>query len=215
MTGDARTSGKYYYYYVVAVSENGTESAPSNIAGRTCDLARPVVTASNNAKTGKVKLSWNAVEGAVAYKVYRAASKDGKYSLMFTTEGTTYTNTKAEAGVTYYYKVVAVAAKTAGNSAAAQVSRTCDLAQVKVTGSLNIFGTPKLKWEKVEGAVKYNVYRADAADGTYKLMFTTTGTSYTNSNHVNGTTYHYKVVAVAENSWANAAASNVVELTAK
>ena len=207
-------AGKYYYYKVVAIGENGAEAA-SEIVGRTCDLARPVVTASNNAKTGKVKLTWNAVEGALSYKVYRATEKDGKYALTYTTEGTAYTNTKAEAGVTYYYKVVAVAAKSAANSAAAQVSRTCDLAQPKVTGKVNLAGNPKLTWEKVEGAISYKVYRSASADGEYKLMKTATGTSYINTNNIAGTTYYYKVVAVCENSWGNSAASNVVKLTAK
>ena len=215
-TNTKATAGKYYYYYVVAVNEDGTASAPSNIAGRTCDLPRPVVTASNNAKTGKVKLTWAAVEGAVEYKIYRATEVDGKYSLMYTTSSTSYTNTKAEAGVTYYYKVVAVASKTAANSAAsAVVSRTCDLAQPKVTGKVNLLGNPKLNWDKVDGAVSYKVYRAESANGTYKLMKTVTGTSYTNTSNVAGTTYYYYVVAVAENTAANSAASNVVTLTAK
>ena len=209
------TAGKYYYYYVVAIAEDGNMSAPSNIAGRTCDLAQPVVTAANVAKTGKVRLTWDAVEGAVSYKVYRSTEKDGKYSLMFTTEGTSYTNTNATAGVTYYYKVVAVATKSAANSAAAQVSRTCDLPQTKLTGKVSLLGVPKLSWNEVDGAVKYKVYRAESETGTYKLMYTTTGTSYSNTNHVNGTTYYYYVVAVAENSWANSAASNVVKLTAR
>ena len=210
------TAGKYYYYYVVAVNEEGVASAPSNIAGRTCDLPRPVVTASNNAKTGKVKLAWEAVEGAVEYKIYRTTERDGKYSHMYTTANTTYTNTNAEAGVTYYYKVVAVAAKTAANSAAsAVVSRTCDLPQVKVTGKVNLLGNPKLNWDKVDGAVSYKVYRAESENGEYKLMKTVTGTSYTNTNCVGGTTYHYYVVAVAKNTAANSAASNVIALTAK
>ncbi|MBR5020602.1 MAG: hypothetical protein IKY17_03150, partial [Oscillospiraceae bacterium] len=213
-TNTNATAGKYYYYQVVAVAEDGTTAA-SEIVGRTCDLARPEVTASNVAKTGKVKLTWNAVEGAVAYKIYRAASKDGEYKLMYTTENTTYINTNAEAGVTYYYKVVAVAAKTAANSAAAEVSRTCDLPQTKVTGKVNLLGNPKLSWDKVEGAVSYKVYRATEKDGEYKLMKTVSGTSYTNTNCVKGTTYYYFVVAVAENTWGNSAASNVVSLTAK
>ena len=214
-TNTKANAGQYYYYYVVAINEAGKASAPSAIVGRTCDLARPVVTATNVAKTGKVRLTWEAVEGAVEYKVYRAAEKDGTYKLMFTTEGTSYTNTNAVAGTTYYYKVVAVAKKTAANSAPAEVSRTCDLPQVKVTGKLNLAGTPKLSWDKVEGAVSYKVYRATSADGEYKLMKTTTGTSYSNTNHVNGTTYYYYVVAVAENVWGNSAPSNVVKLTAK
>ena len=61
----------------------------------------------------------------------------------------------------------------------------------------------------------YKVYRAESRNGSYKLMKTTTGTSYSNTNHVNGTTYFYKVVAVCENTWGNSAASNVVKLTAK
>ena len=205
---------KYYYYKVVAVTSEGVTAA-SEIVGRTCDLARPEVTDSNVAKTGKVKLTWNAVEGAVSYKVYRAASKDGEYKLMKTTENTTYTNTNADAGVTYYYKVVAVAEKSAANSAAAQVSRTCDLPQVKVTGRVTSTGNPKLTWEKVEGAASYKVYRAESQNGTYKLMKTTTGTSYSNTSHVDGTTYYYYVVAVAENTDANSAASAVITLTAK
>ena len=135
---------------------------------------------------------------------------------MYTTSGTSYTNTNAVAGVTYYYKVVAVAAKTAANSAAsAVVSRTCDLAQPKVTGKVNLLGNPKLNWDKVERAVSYKVYRAESANGSYKLMKTVTGTSYTNTSNVAGTTYYYYVVAVAENTAANSAASNVVTLTAK
>ena len=213
-TNTNATAGKYYYYYVVAVAEDGTTAA-SEIVGRTCDLARPEVTASNVAKTGKVKLTWNAVEGAVSYKVYRATEKDGEYKLMKTTENTTYTNTNAEAGVTYYYKVVAVAAKSAANSAAAEVSRTCDLPQTKLTGKVNLLGNPKLTWDKVDGAVSYKVYRAESENGSYKLMKTVTGTTYTNTNNVAGTTYYYYVVAVCENSAGNSAASNIVSLTAK
>ena len=175
-----------------------------------------MVTASNNAKTGKVKLTWDAVEGAVAYKIYRATEKDGAYKLMYTTSNTSYNNTSAKAGEKYYYKVVAVAEKSAANSAAsAVVARVCDLAQPKVTGKVTLVGNPKLTWEKVDGAVSYKVYRAESANGDYKLMKTVTGTSYTNTSHVNGKTYFYKVVAVCENTSGNSAASNVVKLTAK
>ena len=213
-TNTLATAGKYYYYYVVAVAADGTESEASNTVGRTCNVATPVVTASNVAKTGKVQLTWDAVEGAVSYKIYRAASKNGKYSLMYTTANTTYINTKAEAGVTYYYKVVAVAAKAAANSpASAVVSRTCDLPQVKgVTGKLNLLGRPKLTWNKVEGAVAYKVYRAETETGKYKLMRTTTGTSYTNTKNIDGRSYYYYVVAVCENTWGNSAPSNIVKL---
>ena len=84
-------------------------------------LVSPVIAASNNAKTGKVKLTWDSVDGAVKYQIYRATTRDGEYKLMYTTSGTSYTNTNNVAGTTYYYYVVAVAENTAANSAASNV----------------------------------------------------------------------------------------------
>ena len=176
----------------------------------------PTVTLTNVASTGKITVSWNKIDGATKYQVYRSTAKDGEYTLLKTTTATSLTNTSVEAGITYYYKVVAVATKSAANSAAsAVVSRTCDLPQTKLTGKVNLLGNPKLSWDKVEGAVSYKVYRAESENGTYKLMKTVTGTSYSNTNCVEGTTYYYYVVAVCENSWGNSAASNIVSLTAK
>lgn len=42
------------------------------------------------------------------YEVYRATSKDGNYSKYYTTTSTSYTNSSAKAGTTYYYKLIAV-----------------------------------------------------------------------------------------------------------
>ena len=208
-------AGETYYYIVMAVNADGELCGVSDFVEATCKLARPEVTASNVSKTGKVKLTWNAVEGAVKYKVYRATSKDGKYSLMYTLTGTSYINTKSEAGVTYYYKVVAVAEDQDANSAPSAIkSRTCNLPQPKITGTVKRNGDPKLTWEKVDGAVAYKVYRA-TGNGSFKLMYTTSGTSYTNTNNKAGTTYRYYIVAVAENTWGNSVGSNIVKLTAK
>ena len=52
--------------------------------------------------SGKPQVTWNKVEGAVKYEIWRATSKDGTYTKMYTQSGTTYTNTTAKAGVTYY-----------------------------------------------------------------------------------------------------------------
>lgn len=181
-------------------------------------LAVPTdIKASNIAKTGKVKVTWNAVEGADEYVVYRATSKDGSYKKLFTTTGTSYTNTSAKAGKTYYYKVKAVTDdKSVENSEFSKiVKRTCDLARPVVKAS-NVTKTGKviLTWNKVIGAEKYVVYRATSKDGTYKKMFTTTATSYTNTSAKAGKTYYYKVKAIdADNTAANSAYSVVDKRT--
>ena len=55
--------------------------------------------------------------GATKYYVYRATSKNGKYTKVATVTATTYRDSKAKKGKTYYYKVKAVAANSKANSA--------------------------------------------------------------------------------------------------
>ncbi len=210
-------AGTTYYYYVVALSKDGDKSDLSNTVTRTCDIENPKVTGSNVASSGKPKLIWKSVDGAVEYKVYCATSKSGPYKLMKTTTNTNYTNTSAVAGKTYYYKVKAIAEKSAANSAySAVVTRTCDLSQPKITSNkVTSSGKPKLTWKSVSGAVEYKVYRATSKSGPYKLMKTTTNTNYTNTSAIAGKTYYYKVKAIAEKSVANSEYSAVVYVKAK
>jgi len=203
--------GKYYYYYVVAVDANGVVSEKSNIVGRTCDYARPAVTASNVASTGKVKLTWTAVEGATSYKVYRSTKENGTYSLMKTVKdgATTYTNTNAVAGKKYYYKVRAYGANSSATSAYSVVdARTCDLPRpvVKITTSS---GKPKLSWAGITGATKYKIYRSTSKTGTYSLVKTTTSKYWKDTTAKKGKTYYYKVVAVHSNTAANSSYSAI------
>ncbi len=65
--------------------------------------AAPVVKIGNSAASGKPMLTWNAVEGATSYRIYRSTAKGSGYSLLGTTTATSYTNTGAKAGTTYYY----------------------------------------------------------------------------------------------------------------
>ena len=206
--------GVTYWYYVRAVAADGT-TADSNTVTRTCKLPRPAIKVSNVASTGCVRVTWEKVDGAVSYKVYRAASKNGSYRLMKTTTSTAYTNTSAEPGKTYYYKVKAVHSNSSATSAYSTVkSRTCDLAQPTVTLS-NKASTGKIviKWEPVEGATKYQVYRATSKDGTYTRISTTSSTSITNTSAKAGTTYYYKVRALCGTDAATSAYSEIKSRT--
>jgi len=204
-------AGNMYYYKVRAIGSSGTTSAFSTVVSRTCDCAQPTITVSNRASDGKPMLTWEAVPGAVKYEIYRATSKDGSYSLMYTTTATSYVNTLAVAGNAYYYKVRAIGSNSGATSAfSTVVSRTCDCAQPVVTVSYTSSGNPKLTWEAVPGAVKYEIYRATSKDGTYSRMYTTTNTSYVNTSVTAGKTYYYKVIAYGSTSNATSAASSIV-----
>lgn len=108
-------SGKLYYYKVKAILEENAagNSLFSSPVKRTCDLARPTVTAANDKKTGKPKLTWKRINGAEKYKIYRATAKNGKYIYMNTVTGNTYVNKTAKKGKTYWYKVKAIDTDTA------------------------------------------------------------------------------------------------------
>ena len=212
-TNTSANTGKTYYYKVKAIATNhDADSAYSKVKSRTCDLPQPEISLSNVASSGKVKVTWEKVDGAVKYEVYRATSRDGAYTLKKTTTGTSFTNTSATAGKTYYYKVRAIAEKSAADSDYSEIkSRTCDLARPNVSVTLSS-GKPMVSWDKVDGAVKYEVYRATSENGTYTLKKTTTGTSYTNTAATAGKTYYYKVKAIAEKTSANSANSTIVSI---
>ena len=216
-TNTSAVAGKSYYYKVCAVEKDGTLGNYSSIVTRCCDCAKPVITLSSVASTGKVKISWKAVSGATAYKVYRASSKTGTYSLVKTTTNLSYTNTSAKAGETYYYKVKAIVeGKSSADSAFSTAKyRTTDLAAPVVSVALTSKGNPKLSWNAVSGATSYKVYRATSQNGTYKRISTTTNTSLTNTSVNANTIYYYKVIAVHSNTSANSAYSNIVNIKTK
>lgn len=217
-TDSSAKVGYTYYYKVRAVAADGTKSDYSTVVSRTCNLAAPVVTPGNNPNTGRITLTWDKVSGAEEYVVYRANYLNGTYTKMFTTSGTSYTNTSCVAGYTYFYKVKAVLSTTsdAGSSYSAVVSRTADCAAPVVKIGLDSYGRPHLTWGSVKGAGSYDIYRATSPDGPFTKQGSVKGTSVTNVYIDHGTTYYYKVMAVsARTVYANSAFSPVVSITAK
>ena len=157
---------------------------------------------------GKPKISWNAVDGAAKYWVYR--STDGKnFKYYDSTTKTSYTNNSTSIGTTYYYKVKAVAVVDGKNYASAySVSKGILCKPAAPTVSINRSnGKPKLSWKAVSGATKYWIYRS--TDGVnFKCWDSTTKTSYTNSGAASGTKYYYRVKAVAVVNGKNVVSAN-------
>ena len=127
----------------------------------------------------KIKMTWNKIEGVDGYKVYRATSKSGKYSLVKTTTSAntlSYINTGRTTGKTYYYKVRGykkIGKTTYYTKYSAVVSATPKLSTVKITKVYlpKDFQT-RVKWNKVAGATSYQVYRKRTDQSKWKLMKT-------------------------------------------
>ena len=68
----------------------------------------PVLAVGYSSVSGKPQLTWKAIPGATEYQVYRSTQQNSGYSKINTTTATSYVNTGAKAGTTYYYRIVAV-----------------------------------------------------------------------------------------------------------
>jgi fibronectin type 3 domain-containing protein len=76
---------------------------------------------------GEVRLSWGTVEDAASYRVYRATSStDGASGdpLEVGISSADYSDTSAENGTTYYYRVTAVAGEDRESTASGEVEVT-------------------------------------------------------------------------------------------
>lgn len=145
-----------------------------------------------------VTLKWNKYKGATGYKVYRAASKDGKYELRTSTKKLTC-RSKGTPGKTYYYKVRAYhknsgTGKTVYSKYSAVKDARSSAAAPNAKASLSAEKI-KVKWDAVSGATGYQIVRASSKDGTYKNMWKTKGLYYNNSSLAQNIFYYYKVRA--------------------
>lgn len=182
-----------------------TISGIANYTG-TAKTTFKIVNKVNNIKAASagynsIKLSWDKLNNATGYKIYRAEKKDGSYECIKTIsdkDTTTYTDKKLTCGKKYYYKVAPYKSSTVGKKSGA-VSAKPSLAKPKsMAATAKGSKTINVSWKKVSGASGYEVYRADSKKGTYKKVATIkkgSTVSYKNKKLKKGTTYYYKVRA--------------------
>ena len=159
-------------------------------------------------ESGRPKISWNAVNGADKYWIYR--SVDGvTFDYYARTDKPSFTDGSTSIGTTYYYAVKAVAV-LGGRDVSSGRSTAQSIQCRPAAPSVSIYrasGKPQLKWNAVSGAAKYWVYRS--TDGVnFKYYDSTAKTSYTNTGALLGTKYHYRVKAVAVVNGKNVASAD-------
>ena len=205
-TDTTAASGTTYYYTVRA--KNGSDLSAYITSASALWLSIPTVTVANS--SGGVTIKWSAVTGAQGYYVYRKVSGGSWKSLKGTT-ATSYTDTTATSGTTYYYTVRAKNGSIL-SSFVTDVSIVC-LSVPTLKSATAASGKITVTWNKVTGAQGYFVYRKEAG-GKWVKVKGTTATSYTDSNVTAGTTYYYTVRASA-NSGKSLSAYNTSGVSAK
>lgn len=174
---------KYYSDYCTAVS------------GQTVLTGTPTVYVSKT-KYNSVTIKWSKVPSTRKYEIYYSTSPDGEYTLLKSQGGTSYTHNKLTTGVTYYYKVRATRDYFYGEFSNTTSGRPVlgELKNLKVKTGTNQL---KISWKSVSGAQAYVLMRSDSAGGDYVEISRAKKTSYTDKGLEAGTTYYYKVYAIA------------------
>ena len=213
--------GKKYSYKVRAVNSKNSSATSAFSAAVTATntkrLVTPKLKAAVNAN-GSFTLSWNKVAGATSYQLY-IKQADGSYKLMKTTNATSFTTAFATYGKQFTYKMRAVTSKnssaTSAYSSAVNAKNTKKLQTPSLKVAVNKNGSFKLSWGKVTGATSYQIYMKQS-NGSYKLIKTTSSTSFTTAVAAKGKTYSYKVRAVtSKNKNATSNYSSVVNAKRK
>jgi len=192
------TTGKTYYYKVRAIngSKKGSFSY-KKYATPTLKKTYGIKVTANSYNSTTV--SWNKVNGAKGYVLYKATSKTGTYKKVKSTTATSYKVTGLTTGKTYYYKVRAyryVNNKCKYGKYSDVVSKTTALSAPKVSAQLNSENKITVTWNEISGAERYKVYRATSSNGSYTAMKTTELTSYVDNSAKASTKYYYRVKAV-------------------
>ncbi len=141
-------------------------------------------------------ISWDKVDGASKYRVYRAESKTGKKTLLKTTTSTKYTSYSGTVGTKYYFFVKSydsASKKWSDYSDAEYLYLKKSNAKTAISKVIKDEDSVKLTWKSVKGGDKYRVYRADSKNGAKTKLATKETLTYTDKSVKSGKTYYYFV----------------------
>ena len=201
------TDHKTYYYKIRAFGFSGLKKVYSSfswtVSGETLILSAPANVKAEPKSYNSVQVTWDEINGADNYQVYRSVDKDGNYVLLGTYEKnvTSMISQQLSCGTTYYYKVRAYALENGKKyySDYSQIDSATPIlsAPQGVTAKGRSYNTVDIGWNKVEGAQYYQVYRSTSTNGKYALLGTydEKTTSSVSRKLACGTKYYYKVRA--------------------
>jgi len=201
-TDASGTLGCTYSYTVTANSAGGVSAAAPAV------LAKPIpappatppanvrlsdnVTSTNQSPT----ISWSPVSGAVGYILFRSSSPNGPFSFpanyVMSLTTTNWTDSGLTTNALYSYEVVAMnAAGVSGNSASVSTPPPAPASLTAHAGNSQI----TLTWSAAVGATNYAVRRGNSSGNESLTVANTAGTTYTDTNLLDGSTYYYIVIA--------------------
>lgn len=198
-------NGQKYYFRVRAnrvICDVERYSAYSEVYSCIAGVEAPQGITALRITPQSADISWEPVQHATAYRLYRAAG-DGAFSLVKTVYGTETSNYGLKENESYTYRVAAIC-KTDSGIVRSAYSVACEakpvVAQVQ---NLRIryrgTGSTALCWDAAANAAAYRLYRADGTQEE-KLIKTVCGLTTENYGLVDGGLYTYRVRGISEDA---------------
>lgn len=159
-----------YGFQLLSVTDKSVIVPPKE----TVKLSSPQSVKAVQRNAGQAKITWKAVTGAKKYEIYRSTKALAGFSKIGTASAASYTDKKAGAGKTWYYKILAVGASADENSS---LSNAAKVSMMKAPAINKLVSVKKgeikvtLK-QKVSGAKGYKIYAASKKGGKFKEAYT-------------------------------------------
>lgn len=179
--------------------ENGIEFKSEMSDPFTAATAPEVVTGLTSVEnhSTSISLSWNRVDGATGYIIYRSPSSKNDYSFQAVSDTSNYTDKGLSSGTAYKYKVSAYTYDKAFYGAASSVIDTTTAPAKTVLKCKSGDQKVRLTYSKVKGATYYDIYTGNDTLG-YTLLSTRKASNKSSCIYqdlIMGNTYSYYIVA--------------------
>ena len=206
-TDAAVTPGTSYTYTVRGVASDG-RSMSLGYDGRGVSAAvnktpANVTLTAARAGTNGITVTWQAANGAASYTVYRKATGTNNWAIVANAvNGVSYTDSTAQAGVSYTYTVRGRAASGAMSPSYDRTGVSSGIpADVTLTAARAGTDSITVTWKTAANAASYAVYRRTVDEQSWTcLAASVTGTSYTDTTAAWDVDYVYTVRGVRDSA---------------
>ncbi len=189
-------SGTIYYFWVSTINDSNENGPKSD---RKSALTKPSVPSnlqiqSINPTNSTLKISWNSVNSANNYKIYRSLYPNGEFPYLNETQNLFFIDEGLNEDTTYYYKVTALNDSGESGKSATISEKTSIFIPDKPIVTINEVTVyyVSLDWNDVPGVDHYEVYRNST------LIEPNCRVSHYDDDDVSiGQLYGYSVVAVS------------------
>lgn len=195
-------AGKYYFYKIhpFELNEEGPATYHSGIIskGVAIEIEKPVMT-NVVAQNGKIQVSWEAVEGASGYQVWRTTDY-GKSWKYVGTSGTTHWSEATEGLESHCIYSIYAYRYSLNNTVAWSLPSTEYLGCVPIetpvlTQVLSEGADIRINWNPVADASGYQIWRTDNRGLTWSYVDTAWMPTYLDIRTTEGEYYQYSIYA--------------------